>query len=199
MKAIIGQKKGMTRVLQDGKSIPVTIIDAKESVISFLDKSFVELGYEKKKGGKMETGKYKKLGYVPKYKKILKMKNENLDIKLGDKIEVSVFKEGDAVSIKAKSKGKGFAGVVKRWGFAGGPKTHGQSDRLRAPGSIGAGTTPGRVLKGKKMAGRMGSDNYTLKNKKIIQIIDNYILLSGNVPGSKGDYVLIYEEIENAK
>jgi len=92
------------------------------------------------------------------------------------------------------SKGKGFAGVVKRWGFAGGPKTHGQSDRHRAPGSIGAGTTPGRVLKGKKMAGRKGGDTVTLLNKEIVDIKDNYILVSGPVPGSNGDLVAIYSE-----
>lgn len=197
MKAILGQKKGMTRVLQEGKSIPVTIVDVQECVVSFRDEDLVELGLKKKKGNKATLGKYKTLGFVPKYTR--SVRGDENSLKVGDKIESSVFNSGDVVNIKAKSKGKGFAGVVKRYGFAGGPKTHGQSDRLRAPGSIGAGTTPGRVLKGKKMPGRMGSDNLTLKNKKIIDVVENYLLVSGPVPGNNGDPVLIYGEGTDAK
>lgn len=192
MKVILGQKKGMTRVLQEGKSTPVTIVDVEGCIVSFKDDDLVELGLSKKRGKKSTLGKYKTLGFVPRYTKSFREKENSL--KIGDKIESSVFESGDVVNIKAKSKGKGFTGVVKRWGFAGGPKTHGQSDRLRAPGSIGAGTTPGRVLKGKKMAGRMGGDNLMIKNKKIIDVIENYILVSGPIPGNSGDPVLIYGE-----
>ena len=190
MKTILGQKKGMTRVLEDGKAIPVTVIDTSDCVVSFLDKDFAELGLKKKKGNKVDSGKYKKLGFVPRYTKAVKVDKNSL--KVGDKIEASSFEPGEIVCIRSKSKGKGFAGVVKRWGFAGGPKTHGQSDRLRAPGAIGAGTTPGRVWKGKKMPGRMGGDNFTIKNKKVIDIVDEFLLLSGTVPGNNGDPVLIY-------
>lgn len=197
MKVILGRKKGMTRVLQEGKSIPVTIVDVNDCVVSLREDSLVELGIDKKKGTKATQGKYKGLGFVPKHTRAFRQEESSL--KIGDKIESSVFSSGDIVNLKAKSKGKGFAGVVKRYGFAGGPKTHGQSDRLRAPGSIGAGTTPGRVLKGKKMPGRMGGDNLTIKNKKVVDVIDNYILISGPVPGNDGDPVLIYAEKENEK
>lgn len=196
MKVILGQKKGMTRVLQEGKSTPVTIVDVEGCIVSFKDDDLVELGLSKKRGKKSTLGKYKTLGFVPRYTKSFREKENSL--KVGDKIESSVFESGDVVNIKAKSKGKGFTGVIKRWGFAGGPKTHGQSDRLRAPGSIGGGTTPGRVLKGKKMAGRVGSDNLMIKNKKIIDVIENYILVSGPIPGNNGDPVLIYGENTDA-
>ncbi len=186
----------MTRILQEGKSIPVTIVDVKDCVVSFKDEDLVELGLEKKRGNKAELGRYKNLGFVPKHTKSYRYKDNSL--KVGDKVESSVFTPGEIVCIKAKSKGKGFMGVVKRWGFAGGPKTHGQSDRLRAPGSIGAGTTPGRVLKGKKMPGRMGSDNLMIKNKKIVDVVDNFLLLSGPVPGNNGDPVLIFTTEVNA-
>ena len=111
---------------------------------------------------------------------------------VGDEIKPEIFEIGEKVVVRGVSKGKGFAGVVKRWGFAGGPKIHGQSDRHRAPGSIGAGTDPGRVWKGKKMAGRMGCERVTLKNKEVIGINENYILLSGPVPGANGELVAIY-------
>jgi len=98
------------------------------------------------------------------------------------------------VTVTGISKGKGFQGVVKRHGFKGGPRTHGQSDRLRAPGAIGARTTPGRVYKGKRMAGRMGHDTVTIKNKRIVGIKENILLISGPLPGSNGDLVKIYTE-----
>ncbi len=197
MKVILGKKKGMTRVLQEGNSVPVTIVEVKDCVVSLKEDVLVELGLEKRKGTKATQGKYKDLGFVPKHTRTFR-EGEN-SLKVGDKIESSVFSSGDLVSIKAKSKGKGFAGVVKKYGFAGGPKTHGQSDRLRAPGSIGAGTTPGRVFKGKKMPGRMGGDNITIKNKKVIDVVDNYILISGPIPGNSGDPVLIYSEQTDEK
>ena len=116
------------------------------------------------------------------------------DLKVGDVVNLSdVFKKGDMVAITGTSKGKGFAGVVKRWRFAGGPKTHGQSDRQRAPGSIGQGTTPGRVLKNKKMAGRMGSDRVTIKNLIIVEVDNEKGLaaISGPVPGIPGGLLII--------
>jgi len=116
------------------------------------------------------------------------------DLKVGDAVKVSeVFKKGDLVSVMGTSKGKGFAGVVKRWGFAGGPRTHGQSDRQRAPGSIGQGTDPGRVWKGKKMGGRMGTDQVTVKNLLVVSIDEEKGLMnvSGPIPGPTSGYVLV--------
>lgn len=120
--------------------------------------------------------------------------NSQPKFKVGDIITVSdIFSEDDVVSVTGTSKGKGFAGVVKRWGFKGGPRTHGQSDRQRAPGSIGQGTTPGRVHKGKKMPGRMGSDTVTVKNLKVVSVDPdkNELILSGPIPGSRGSLVVI--------
>lgn len=119
---------------------------------------------------------------------------EGNELKVGDKIELTdVFSVGDTVAVTGTSKGKGFAGVMKRWHFHGGPKTHGQSDRHRAPGSIGQGTTPGRVFKGKHMAGRMGSDTVTVKNLKIVNIDSekNELQVSGPVPGRPGGLLII--------
>lgn len=116
------------------------------------------------------------------------------EVKVGDIVNISgIFKKGDLISVSGTSKGKGFAGVVERWGFAGGPKTHGQSDRHRAPGSIGQRTTPGRVHKGKRMAGRMGSDRVTLKNLIVVDINldENKIAVSGPVPGVRDGLLII--------
>ncbi|MEE8194482.1 MAG: 50S ribosomal protein L3, partial [Dehalococcoidales bacterium] len=114
-------------------------------------------------------------------------------VKVGDKIDVSLFKPGDLVDISGLSKGKGFAGVVKRYGFAGGPKTHGQSDRHRAPGSIGAGTSPGRVFKGTRMPGHMGNIRVTVRKLEVIQAdaSRNLLLVKGAVPGARNGLLLI--------
>jgi len=129
----------------------------------------------------------------PRYLREIRLEKEP-EFKVGDTILASdIFKKGDVVSVTGISKGKGFAGVVKRWHFAGGPKTHGQSDRQRAPGAIGQGTTPGRVLKGKHMAGRMGGDTVTVKNLHVVEIDQEKgeILLSGAVPGRSGGLVTV--------
>jgi large subunit ribosomal protein L3 len=127
------------------------------------------------------------------YKRVFKGLTIN-DAKVGDEVKADTFVKGDTVTITGFSKGKGFAGVVKRWKFKGGPRTHGQSDRLRAPGSIGAGTDPGRVFKGTRMGGRMGREKVTVKNKRIVDVKDNYILVNCPVPGSNGDLVTIISE-----
>ena len=121
--------------------------------------------------------------------------------KVGEKVDASVFKAGDVVDVIGVSKGKGFAGVVKRHHFAGGPKTHGQSDRHRAPGAIGSGTTPGRVYKGKRMAGRMGTDRVTVQNLQIVEADAdrNLILIRGSVPGGVNGLVLIKKAIKLKK
>lgn len=190
MKYILGIKKGMTRVFDGDKSIAVTVVDVDGCKVSLTDGKGYELGIGKRKGNTALAGKYKKYGAVPKFTQWV---SSELDegIGVGTEVPLEGFDKGVKVNVKATTKGKGFAGVVKRWGFAGGPKTHGQSDRLRAPGSIGAGTDPGRVLKGKKMAGRMGGDSITVMNKRIVDRKDNYLLVSGAIPGSKGTKVLI--------
>ena len=116
-------------------------------------------------------------------------------MKVGDKVDVSVFEPGSRVDVVGTSKGKGFAGTVKRYHFKGGPKTHGQSDRLRAPGSIGSTTTPGRVFKGKKMPGHMGNQRVSSQNIKVVLIDteNNLIAVNGSVPGPKGSLVMIKE------
>jgi len=119
----------------------------------------------------------------------------NEELEEGQTLTVEVFEEGERVDVVGRSKGRGFAGVVKRWGFSGGPKTHGQSDRQRAPGSIGAGSTPGRVFKGKKMPGRMGNDTVTSQNLLVSRIDpeNNIIAVRGSVPGPKNGLVIIKE------
>lgn len=194
MKALIGTKKGMTRIFRNDKVVPVTVIDTQGCVLSHIEPQGFELGIgTKKHPNKAMEGKYKAVEKVPLRRKYFKGTLDG-EVKPGDEIKADTFAVGDKVTIVGISKGKGFAGVVKRWGFAGGPRTHGQSDRLRAPGSIGAGTDPGRVLKGKKMGGRMGQDRVTLKEKEIVDIKENLILILGPVPGSKGDVVEIYSE-----
>jgi large subunit ribosomal protein L3 len=120
------------------------------------------------------------------------------DIELGAKFDVSLFRVGEEVDIVGTSKGKGFQGGVKRWGFAGGPKTHGQSDRWRAPGSIGSGTTPGRVLKGTHMAGHMGNDRVTIKSLEIIQADPerNLLVVKGSVPGAVGGLLMVKKHVK---
>ena len=192
MKALLGTKKGMTRIFKEDKVIPVTVVEVKDCVLSNKEEKGFELGLgETKKPNKAITGKYKEVKKVPQNRQYFRGETE---LNVGDKIEASTLEAGEKVTIMGVSKGKGFQGVVKRWGFKGGQRTHGQSDRLRAPGSIGAGTDPGRVFKGKKMGGRMGSDTVTIKNKEIVDVKDEYLLISGPLPGSNGDLIAIYTE-----
>ena len=194
MKALIGIKKGMTRVFKGDKVVPVTVVDVGGCVLSFLEKEGFELGYgQSKKPLKSMEGKYKAAKKVPAMRSYFKGVMEG-ELNLGDEVKAESFKAGEKVTVSGVSKGKGFAGAVKRWGFHGGPKTHGQSDRERALGSIGAGTDPGRVVKGKRMAGRMGQDVITLKDRESVDVKDNLVLLSGPIPGSKGDLVRIFSE-----
>ncbi|HRN86238.1 MAG TPA: 50S ribosomal protein L3 [Candidatus Dojkabacteria bacterium] len=199
MKALLAQKREMTQIYdEDGAVIPVTILDVSDVYVIGIKNSDKD-GYnatilgkgKKKNANKPEVGKYKKLGFVPNY--IKEIRELVLEIDENSKLTVSQFKNGEIVSVTGSSKGKGFQGVVKRWNFHGGPKTHGQSDRWRAPGSIGSGTTPGRVYKGKKMAGRMGGEQVTVKNLEVVFIDEKNELLGikGAVPGNKGAYILI--------
>lgn len=193
--------------------VPVTVIKAGPCLVTQIKRQekdgywAVQLGIEEKKLKNLSKplrghlkGVIKKSKYAPRYLREVRFEKEP-ELKVGDEISVSdVFKRGDMVSVIGVSKGKGFAGVVKRWHFAGGPRTHGQSDRLRAPGSIGQGTTPGRVLKGKHMAGRMGTERVTIKNL-IITSVDpemQTICVSGPVPGNRNG-VLEVKKIASGK
>lgn len=199
MNSIIGRKKEMTQIFKnDGTIVPVTIIDISSAVVaSIINGSYsaILIGSGKRKNPtKAEVGKYKDLGYVPMIVTEVKVEKSELEsFKIGDKIEASIFQENQKVDVTGMTKGKGFQGVVKKWNFAGGPKTHGQSDRHRAPGSIGSGTTPGRVYKGKKMGGHMGAVKQTTKNLVIVFAdVDNELLaIKGAVPGPKDGVVYI--------
>jgi large subunit ribosomal protein L3 len=200
---LLGKKIGQTqKFLQDGTRIPVTEIAVPDNAIVQVktdekDKyTAVQIGIgSKKKPTRPTLGHAKKanLVEVPATIREVRVDKEN-QLKAGDFLTVAqVFKPGDIVDVSGTSKGKGFAGVVKRHHFRGGPATHGQSDRLRAPGSIGQTTTPGRVYKGKRMAGRMGHEIVTIKNLKVIAIneVNKKIYVSGLIPGVRNSVVWI--------
>jgi large subunit ribosomal protein L3 len=196
---IIGRKLGMGQVFaESGEAEAVTAIEAGPCVVTQVktaDKegyNSAQLGFGKaRRLNSPRKGHLKKLGQF-QYLREFRVADTK-EIKVGDKIDVGLFKEGDLVAITGVSKGKGFAGVVKRHGFAGGPKTHGQSDRHRAPGSIGATTSPGRVLKGTRMAGHMGSERVTVRHLKVFKTDPerNLLLVKGAVPGARNGLVLI--------
>ena len=197
MPGILGKKIGMTSIFNaEGDLLTVTVIKAGPcKVVSLRDEkkdgySAVVLGFEEKKEkhvSKPVLGQFKKNNLSP-VKTIKEFRSfETGSLKVGDEVKTDIFKEGDTIKVSGKSKGKGFQGVMRRHNFGGvGGTTHGQSDRLRAPGSIGASSYPSRVFKGQRMAGRMGFENVTVRNLKVIKIIpeDNLIMVKGAVPGS---------------
>ena len=201
MSGIIGKKIGMSTVFNaEGEIVPVTVIEAgpcKVVAIRTKEKDGYEalqLGFgerKEKNTTKALSGHFKKNNLTPS--KILKEFNfSGSEFKIGDEIRVDLFAEGEKIKVKGKSKGKGFQGVMRRHGFGGvGGTTHGQSDRLRAPGSIGASSYPSRVFKGQRMAGRMGYDTVTVSNLKVIKVLleQNLIIVKGAVPGSINSYV----------
>ncbi len=204
IQGILGKKLGMTQVFkEDGTFEPVTAIEAGPcAVVQVKDDAgegykAVQLGFgEAKRLKSPQKGHLKELGI---FRYLRELRIEDMEgISVGDKVDVSVFKEGDIVDITGISKSKGFAGVVKRHGFAGGPKTHGQSDRHRHPGSIGASSSPGRVLKGTRMAGRMGGDRVTVQGLKVYKtdIGRNLLLVKGAVPGNKNGLLIIRKSIK---
>lgn len=202
---IIGKKIGMTQVFQDdGQRLAVTAIEAGPCVIIQVKKlstegyNAIQLGFgEAKHLTEPEKGHLKKLG---NFKHLKEFRTAGDELKVGDKLDVSLFQPGDVVDVVGISKGKGFAGVVKRHHFAGGPKTHGQSDRHRAPGSIGSNTFPGRVWKGQRMAGHMGAQQATVLRLKVVRAdpTKNLLLLEGAVPGGKNG-ILFIEKTEKRK
>ena len=203
MSGLIGKKIGMTSLFDEkGKNMPCTVIQAGPCVVTQVRTDAVDgyeavqLGFEdklEKHVVKAEAGHFKKANTKAK-KKVIEFQNFEEDLKLGDTINVEHFKVGDFVDVSGISKGKGFQGVVKRHGFAGvGQSTHGQHNRLRAPGSIGAASYPARVFKGMRMAGQTGNSKVKVLNLRVIKVIPekNLLVIKGCVPGHKNSYVII--------
>lgn len=207
MLGIIGRKVGMTSIFTpDGKNIACTVIEAGPCTVTQVKNTetdgynAVQMAFSEKKEKntpKAMIGHFKKAGITPKAKLAeFKGIREDLehDLKVGDVLNVDIFNEGEFVDVIGTSKGKGFQGVVKRHGFSGvGMATHGQHNRLRAPGSLGAGSYPSRVFKGMRMAGRMGGTRVMAVNLTVVKVIkeQNLLVLKGSIPGPKGSYVIV--------
>ena len=203
MSGLIGRKIGMTSIFdENGKNIPCTVIEAGPCVVTQVRTIAVD-GYEalqlgfddktEKHATKADLGHFKKAGTSAK-KKVVEFQSFEGEFKLGDNITVDVFSEGEFVDVQGVSKGKGFQGVVKRHGFGGvGQATHGQHNRLRAPGSVGASSYPSRVFKGMRMAGRMGGDNVKVQNLRVLKVVaeKNLLVIKGCIPGCNNSYVII--------
>ena len=219
---LLGSKQKMGQAFIEGTRVPVTWIKTGPCTVTQIKREekdgywAVQLGLGERKlknTSKPLQGHFRKsqklqdtlpsrqagkIQNFPRHLREVRLEKEP-EIKVGDTITVSdIFKKGDVVTIIGTSKGKGFAGVVKRWRFSGGPRTHGQSDRERAPGSIGQGTTPGRVLKGKKMAGRMGGERVRVQNLRIVKVDPEKrcLLVAGAVPGARGSVVEISRAVK---
>ncbi|MCT3660988.1 50S ribosomal protein L3 [Elizabethkingia anophelis] len=204
MSGIIGKKIGMTSLFnEEGKNIPCTVIQAGPcSVLQVrtIEKDgykSVQLGFDdksEKNVSKALAGHFKKAGSTPKAK-LVEFYREFVDeVKVGEEVTVNLFAEGEFVDVTGTSKGKGFQGVVKRYNFGGVMQaSHGQHNRLRAPGSIGAGSDPSRVFKGMRMAGRMGGKQVTVQNLQVLKVDEeqNLLVVKGAIPGAKNSYVII--------
>jgi large subunit ribosomal protein L3 len=203
MSGLIGKKIGMTSLFdENGKNIPCTVIQAGPCVVTQVRTNEVD-GYEalqlgfddkaEKRATKAANGHFKKAGTSPKYK-VVEFQGFEEEYKLGESITVEHFTEGEFVDVSGTSKGKGFQGVVKRHNFAGvGQATHGQHNRLRAPGSIGAASYPARVFKGMRMGGRMGGDTIKVQNLRVLKVVaeKNLLVVKGAIPGHTNAYVII--------
>lgn len=205
MPTLLGRKQNMTMKFDvSGKQIPATLISAGPCIVvgkRILEKdgySAYQIGFEK--NSKVGKSLQRKLQNLPFSPRIIQEIAVDQELAVGQELKADIFQAGDLVKVTGVSKGHGFAGVMKRHGFAGGPKSHGQSDRERAPGSIGSTTTPGRVFKGKRMAGRMGQDRVTIRNLTVIDIDPgkNTLVVSGAIPGARGGLLTI-EKIGTAK
>ncbi len=207
-KAIIGEKLGMTQVFKDDLMIPVTVIKAGPCVVTQLKSrdtdgyEAVQVGFGDKKPDSVNMpmkGHLKKSGSEA-LRVLAELPLDPAGYKTGQKISVGIFEEGDRTDVTGISKGKGFAGVVKRWGFAGGPSSHGARFH-RAPGAIGQCATPSRVFKGKKLPGRMGSDRVTVQNLLVVGVDTDkdLLLVKGAVPGAKGTVVMVRESVKSKK
>ena len=203
MSGLIGKKIGMTSLFdEEGKNLACTVIQAGPCIVTQVKNeekdgyNSVQLGFFDKKENRFnnaETGHFKKAKTDPK-RKVVEFKGFESELNLGDVVYVDHFTEGEFVDVSGISKGKGFQGVVKRHGFAGvGQATHGQHNRLRAPGSIGAASYPARVFKGMRMAGQTGNSKVTVQNLKVLKVIPekNLLVLKGAVPGHKNSFIVI--------
>ncbi|MBD5198160.1 MAG: 50S ribosomal protein L3 [Bacteroidales bacterium] len=203
MPGLIGKKIGMTSVFSaDGKNVPCTVIEVGPCVVTQVKTvetdgyNALQLGFGAQKEKHLtqpEIGHFKKAGVDPQ-RYLVEFKGFEGDYKMGDTITVDMFSESDFVDVVGTSKGKGFQGVVKRHGFGGvGQSTHGQHNRLRAPGSVGACSYPAKVFKGMRMAGQMGNERVTVQNLQVVKIIPehNLMMIKGSVPGAKGSIVMI--------
>lgn len=207
--ALIGRKIGMTQVFSDtGEALPVTVLEVGPNFVTQIKTvdrdgyAATQLGFgETRKLNKPERGHVRALSTGVRH---LHEVSADDKVEVGQQLGADVFSKGEKVDVTVGairgtlgSKGKGFAGVVKRHGFAGGPKTHGQSDRHRAPGSIGASSTPGRVFKGMRMAGQMGNKRRTVLNLEVVDVLPerNLLLLKGGVPGAKNGIVVVRKAI----
>lgn len=203
MLGIIGKKVGMTSVFsEEGKNVPCTVIEAGPCVVTQIRNqesdgySACQLAFDditEKHSNKSTAGHFSKANTNAK-RKVVEFRDWEGEQTVGETVSVSIFEEGEFVDVVGTSKGKGFQGVVKRHGFSGvGDATHGQHNRLRAPGSIGACSTPARVFKGMRMAGRMGGKRVKMINLEVVKVLadKNVILVKGAVPGTKGSYVII--------
>ena len=203
MPGLLGKKIGMTSVFStDGKNVPCTVIEVGPCVVTQVKTeatdgyAALQLGFEDQKEKHLtqpELGHFRKAGVAPK-RHLAEFKGFGDTYALGDTIGVDIFTEADFVDVVGTSKGKGYQGVVKRHGFGGvGQSTHGQHNRLRAPGSIGACSYPAKVFKGMRMAGQTGNERVTVQNLQVIKVIPehNLIMIKGSIPGSKGSIVLI--------
>ena len=201
MSGLIGRKIGMTSIFDaNGKNMPCTVIEAGPCVVTQVRTKeadgyeALQLGFDDKKTAtKAAQGHAKKAGSAVK-RKVVEFQGFEEDYNLGDTITVEHFKEGEFVDISGTSKGKGFQGVVRRHGFAGvGQATHGQHNRLRAPGSIGAASYPARVFKGMRMAGQMGNEKVKVQNLRVLKVVaeKNLLVVKGCIPGAKNAYVTI--------
>ena len=202
MKGILGKKAGMTSVYDNGKHTPVTVVEAGPCIITQIKTQEID-GYtatqvafdEKrvKSTTKAEQGHFKKAGTTPK-RRVHEFRDYDFGKPVGEAVTVTVFEEGDLVNVIGTSKGKGFQGVVKRHGFKGvGMATHGQHDRMRAPGSMGASSDPARSFPGMRMAGRTGGNRIEVLNLQVVKILaeENILLIKGAVPGAIGSYLII--------
>ncbi len=204
MPGLLGKKIGMTSVFSaDGKNVPCTVIELGPCVVTQIKTvdndgyEALQLGFQEKKEKHTTApmaGHFKKAGVAPQ-RHLAEFKGFDGEYKLGDTITVdSIFNDSDFVDIQGTSKGKGFQGVVKRHGFGGvGQSTHGQHNRLRAPGSVGACSYPAKVFKGMRMAGQMGNECVTVQNLQVIKVMPehNLLLIKGSIPGSKGSIVIV--------
>jgi large subunit ribosomal protein L3 len=204
LKGLIGKKIGMTQIFdENGAAVPVTIIEAGPCFVTQVRTpsnegySSVQLGFDEVKPKRLSGGElgHLKKSNTPPLRFLREFVVKEPGVTVGDQVKVDLFATGDSVDVIGTSKGKGFAGAVKRYHFRGGPATHGQSDRERAPGSRGSGTTPGRVYKGAKGPGHMGNDRVTAQNLKVV-LVDverNLIGVRGAIPGSRNGLVMVKE------